>query len=148
MGISAIVIAIVLSISGFFLGVKYQQGKTSQTTVNESINKNGNLRGRGTNGPSINGLRTKGLDIRPVAGEIISRDEKSITVKLADGSSKLILISNATTISKATDGTVEDLKVGETIRVFGSSNNDGIVTAQNVQLGALGNPEKHDDNTP
>ena len=41
------------------------------------------------------------MGFRPVNGEIISADEKTVTVKLQDGSSKIVLFSDKTTINKA-----------------------------------------------
>lgn len=67
-------------------------------------------------------------------GDIIKSDEKSITVKLQDGSSKIVLFSDKTMINKATGGTKDDLKVGERVVTFGTDNPDGSVTATNIQL--------------
>ena len=75
---------------------------------------------------------------RPVAGEILAQDDKSITVKTLDGGSKIILLTSTTTISKATEGTKEDLKAGEQVRISGTINPDGSVSALNIQLGNLG----------
>ncbi|MDP2860713.1 MAG: DUF5666 domain-containing protein [bacterium] len=71
----------------------------------------------------------------PVSGEIIGRDDKSITVKLQDGTSRIVMFSDNTPINKASEGTKEDLKVGEKVTVFGTENSDKSVTAQNIQLG-------------
>jgi len=58
----------------------------------------------------------------------------TITVKLPDGSSKIILLSEKTSINKASEGSVADLVVGEKVAVFGTTNTDGSVTAQNIQI--------------
>lgn len=67
----------------------------------------------------------------------ISSDDKSITVKLQDGSSKIVLLTDTTSISKSTEGSKSDLKTGEKVAVFGTENSDGSVTAQNVQLNPI-----------
>lgn len=72
-----------------------------------------------------------------VIGSIISMDDKSITVKLADGSSKIVLFSDATTYSNTVRAAKSDLKVGENVAIFGAANSDGSVTATEIQL----NPE-------
>jgi hypothetical protein len=71
---------------------------------------------------------------RPVVGEIISQDDKSITVKMADGSTKIVILSDSTTYSKTDSASKEDLKIGTQVGVFGTDNSDGSITAQNVQL--------------
>lgn len=129
----AIILLIVGLGAGFFVGMKYQQSQSSQNT------------GRtGQGGRGQFGQRNGNVG-RPVAGEILSSDDKSITVKLPDGSSKIVLLSANTQINKAATASVSDLKVGEKVAVFGSNNSDGSVTAQNIQLnpqlrGAMGSP--------
>lgn len=112
--------------------MKYQASKSSS--------------GRFANLPQNQGRGLqRGQNFRPVNGEIISADEKSVTVKLPDGGSKIVILSEKTSINKAAEATKEDLKVGEKVAVFGSENTDGSVTAQNIQLnpqprGNLGQP--------
>lgn len=87
--------------------------------------------------PAFNRQFAGRAGFRPVNGEIISADGKSITVKLQDGSSKIILLSAKTEINKAAKATNEDLKVGEKVMVVGQENSDGSVTAQNIQLNPI-----------
>lgn len=125
-----IIVAILVGAGGFFAGMKYQQSK-QPAFLRQFGDGQGVRTGQGT---------PQGL--RPVNGEIISVDEKSITVKMVDGSSRIVLLSEKTEINKAASGTKEDLKVGERVAVFGSENSDGSVTAQNIQLNPIlrGNP--------
>lgn len=71
---------------------------------------------------------------RPVQGEILSVDEKGITVKLMDGSSKIVLFSDSTTIGKSTVGIKSDLKTNSKVMVTGTQNSDGSFTASSVLL--------------
>ena len=125
-----IIVAIVVGGTAFFGGMKYQQSKAV-----------GNGFGRGqfgqfqrTNGGQRIGGAGGG---RPVTGEIVSEDTDSVTVKLQDGSSKIVNIAKSTTFSKTDTAAKSDLKVGEQIAAFGTDNSDGSVTAQNVQLNPM-----------
>jgi hypothetical protein len=117
------ILVVVFGAGGFFGGMKYQENKR---TVNF----------RQFNG-NVQGLRAGDGDrqaFRPVNGEIIGSDEKSITVKLEDGSSKIVLLAESTQFLKSLSGSKEDLKVGDKVMVVGSDNTDGSVTAQNIQI--------------
>jgi hypothetical protein len=81
---------------------------------------------------------------RPITGEVISKDDKSITVKTQDGGSKIIILSNTTIYSKTSEGTIQDITVGENVGVFGTENSDKSMTAQNVQI----NPQFQARTTP
>lgn len=124
----SLILALALGAAGFWGGMKYQQSKIGRFT-SRNFDRNGVLNPR-SNGQAQN-------NFRPFAGEILSIDEKSLTVKLPDGSSKIVILGNSTVIYKSESATKEDLKVGEKISVFGSLNQDGSVTASNIQIGSL-----------
>src|SRR4030042_3113249 len=104
--ITGLVVAIICSTGGFFAGTKFQQGRKADfMTQGVKGIANGQRTGNGQNVPG-------GFRGGNISGEIISTDEKSITVKLADGSSKIILLDDKTQINKALDATKDDLKIG------------------------------------
>lgn len=120
-----IVLIVVFTAGGFYGGIQYQKSQVnSGNSLNGRQQFQGGQRDQGRNGQF--GGR--------VIGQIASLDSGSLTVKLQDGSSKIVILSSKTTYSKSTDGSVSDLKVGGPVAVFGSTNADGSVTAQNVQL--------------
>ena len=108
------IIAIVFAAGGFVGGMKYQQTKTPQFARGQQ------LRNRGQGGM--------------VTGTILSVDTTSMTVKLADNSSKIVVLASSTTYAKSTEGSQSDLKVGDRVSAFGTTNTDGSVTAQNIQI--------------
>lgn len=122
-----IIVALLTTVGGFFAGVKYQQSKQPSRA---------NFRMMGEAGENLprNNL---GSDNQMIRGEIINQDSESVTVKLTDDSSKIILISDETKINKASEGSTDDLKTGEQIMIFGKQNSDGSVSADQIQL----NPE-------
>ncbi len=128
--IAAVIALVVGGGAGFFGGMKYQQ---SQTTAARAAGGPGaaGLAGRGTGARGTGAAG--GSAMRPVVGQILSQDATSITVKLADGSSKIVLLPSSATYSKTSTGAKTDLKVGDQVGVFGATNSDGSVTAQSVQ---------------
>jgi len=69
-----------------------------------------------------------------VMGEIISQDEKSITVKTQDGSTKMVVLGDSTTYSETQDIEKVELNMGNQVRIIGKANSDGSITAQNIQV--------------
>lgn len=70
-----------------------------------------------------------------VSGTILSVDDTGITVKTADGGSKIVLVTSSTTLVKTEEATRDDLVVGQEVTVVGEANEDGSVTASRIQLG-------------
>ncbi len=119
-----IIVVIVIGAAGFFGGMQYQQNK-NRSTLGAFGQRNGMMGQRaGQNGQNF----------RPVRGSIISSDDKSITVKMQDGSSRIVLFSDKTVFLKSQSGSKSDLKTGDTVNVIGTQNSDGSVTAQDVQI--------------
>lgn len=114
--------------AGFFGGMQYQK---SQIPVRGQFGANGTFtRGAGTGGRG-------GANGGAVRGTIISKDSNSITVKLQDNSTKIVILSSSTMIGKSTQGTIDDVTNGSNVMVFGTTNSDGTVTAQLVQVGGM-----------
>ena len=125
-----VLIAVVFGGGGYFVGKSMAQ---SQATA---------LRGQfagqfgaRTGTPGVG--RTGGARGGQILGTILSQDANSITVQMADGSSKIVLISATTSINQAAAATVTDLKVGERVSAFGATNTDGSVSAQNIQINPI-----------
>ena len=117
-----VIVSLLVGGVAFYGGMKHQQSKLP------------NFGGRIADGQrGVNNTRPSGL--RTIMGEVISKDDQSITVKLNDGSSKIVILSETTQINKASEAAIEDLVEGETISAFGTENSDGSITAQNIQMG-------------
>lgn len=112
----------------FYGGLKYGQGKNSSSDFRTSMAGQRQL--GGVNGQFRGGTQSTGF----VNGEIINKDDKSITVKLRDGGSKIVFYSISTSVGKTVDGTSADLEVGKQVMVTGTASSDGSLTAQNIQI--------------
>lgn len=121
-----ILLIVIVGAATFFGGMKYQENKRPSflRQINRQLGQGQRV-----------GINQMGF--RPLNGEIISSDDKSITVKLPDNSSKIVLFSEKMTINKAADASKEDLKVAEKVAVFGIENSDGSITAQTIQLNPI-----------
>ncbi|HTK04064.1 MAG TPA: hypothetical protein VL500_00610 [Candidatus Eisenbacteria bacterium] len=69
-----------------------------------------------------------------VGGEVLSKDDTSVTIKMRDGSTKIVLFADSTEITKQVEGAKADLEVGKNVMVTGKANPDGSVTAQTISL--------------
>jgi hypothetical protein len=128
--VEVVIIAALVGAVAFFGGMKYSDMQRTNQRGN-AMRQFQNGQG-GPNGASgFRGNRTGG---RPVVGEVVSVDATTMTVKLADGTSKIVVLSETTTVSATATAAKTDIKVGSKVGAFGTDNADGSLTAQSVQL--------------
>ncbi len=125
-----VVLALIVAAGAFYAGVLYQKSQTRNTFG--QFAREGRF-GQGQIGMMRGGANNRGFG-GAVIGDIVSIDNDSLTVKLSDGSSKIVNLSSATTYSKTETGAKTDLKAGTKIAAIGTANSDGSVTAQNIQI--------------
>jgi hypothetical protein len=121
-----VIIVVVVGALAFYGGTQYQLNK-------QSSGRNSLASGQYGVGTGRTGTRRTGNG-QPVSGKILNIDTSSITVELTDGSSRIVLLSDKTIFNTTTAVDKSQLKVGDKVGVFGTTNTDGSVTAQNVQL--------------
>lgn len=126
------VIVLAAGVGGFFVGKSTVTAAQSTRFAQFGAGMTGGQRPGGAQNAGTRGAT--GARFRPVTGDIIESSTDSITVKLTDGSSKIVLFSDETNINKAQEASSADLQVGEKVMVTGQDNSDGSVTAQNIQL--------------
>ena len=129
-------VAVVVGGGSFYGGMKYAESKNPRGGFSRADIQNlspeerqARLQQLGTTG---RGVRGNGGGF--TNGEIISKDDKSVTVKLPDGGSRIVFLSGETQIMKSAAGSPGDLVIGAQVTVNGSQNQDGSITAETVQL--------------
>lgn len=132
----AVATVVVFSGISFYGGVRYQRSRSQPVPFGQNFQ---NLTPEQRQ-QAFGQLRSSGNGTRRVSGqgfwsgEVISRDDKSITVKSRDGSTKIVFYSGATSVGKLASGTPADLAVGTQVTVTGSAGQDGTLTAESIQL--------------
>ncbi|MEJ0054148.1 MAG: DUF5666 domain-containing protein [bacterium] len=118
-GIGIAVIALGI---GFYSGIAYAGGHGPARGGMAPGNFAGGMRG-GFAGRS-------GL----VSGTVLSKDAGSITIRMMNGSTRIVLTSASTTVAKSAPGSLADVAAGENVSVSGTANSDGSLTADSLEL--------------
>jgi Cu/Ag efflux protein CusF len=122
--IVVVVLVIIAAAGGFFGGIMYQKNQTSALGAT----------GRGNYATRFGQSGQSTASLRPVRGQILSMDANSLTVKLSNGSTEIVVLSSSTAFVQSTKAALSDVKTGDTVNVVGTQNSDGSVTAQDVQI--------------
>lgn len=125
-----VAVVIVAALAGsFYGGMIFEQNSKKadfgQFGQNRQMGANADSAARGMRANNSGGFTT---------GEIISKDDKSVTIKLNNGGSKIIFFSPSVQILKSSLGSTDDLINGEIIIATGNANSDGSVSAQTIQV--------------
>lgn len=125
--ITLIVVGVIIA-AAFYGGMLYGQHGTAQAPNTQSFQQRGN--GAFGGGTRRAGAQGGGF----VSGDIISKDDKSITIKLRDGSTKIVFYSGTTQVGKMVAGTAADLVVGQQVTANGTASSDGTIAADMIQI--------------
>lgn len=120
-----VIILIIAAGASFYGGMKYGQSKNSSVLPTNS-RANFQARQEGTGNRMAGGANF-------ISGEVIAKDDKSLTLKMADSGSKIVFFSDSTKVSKTIDGLMDDIVIGSQIMVSGEQSSEGIYTAQTIQ---------------
>lgn len=125
--IIAVLVVIIVGTASFFGGMKYQESKSvaKRPGMGQFAANGGNARFQGRNAAMRGGI---------VAGDVVGVDANSITIKLSDGSSKIVNLTNSTTYTKTDTASKAEVTTGTKVAVVGATNSDGSVTATSIEL--------------
>ncbi len=136
------VAGVVLAVGvAFYGGMQYEKNTLSSSgllrnsgvaSAGANVGENGAQGGQARRQGGAPGMSGQGGGF--TNGDIIAKDDKSITVKDRSGSSKIVYIAGSTTVGKTAAGSVSDLTVGESVMVTGKASPDGSVAAQSIQI--------------
>ncbi|MGC9602748.1 MAG: hypothetical protein ABSE76_03375 [Minisyncoccia bacterium] len=131
--IGAVVVLIIVGGGAFYAGMSYAG---SQTPARSSTFAGGagSFAGRTGTRTSAGGGFT--------AGTIVASGSGTISIQEQNGSStEIVLVGPSTQILKTIAGSVSDLSVGTTVTITGgTSNSDGSLTANSIQIRPAGLP--------
>lgn len=122
------IVGIIVLVAVFYGGMVYGKNQTSNSTASKFGTNMQNRASQFGNG----GGRANGGNF--ITGEIISKDNTSITLKLVGGGSKIIFLDPKTEITKTASGSNNDLIIGTQISTTGTTNPDGSITTKSVQI--------------
>lgn len=125
-----IIVIVVVIIAAFYGGVKY--GQTKDLANKMAAGNFTGMPGQGNFQGQRGNRNMAGAGF--VTGEIVSKDDQSLTIKSRDGGSKVVLYSPTTEISKFVSGSLADLEIGKSVTINGKTNSDGSLIAQTIQM--------------
>lgn len=129
---TGIIAIIIIGGGSFYGGMHYQKSKVSSF----GSNRTGMMQGLGAYaGGNAGGGRTgRMMNSGFASGEVLAKDDKSITLKLKSGGSEIILLSDKTQVVKSDQGALTDLVIGQSLTINGTANQDGSLTAESIQI--------------
>jgi hypothetical protein len=134
------VLVVAVGVGCFFGGRATSGSNAKAASLPNGFPTSGSMSGSGAQGAYGAYAGRGGRGGNMVIGSIIANDGTTITVKTSNGSTKMVLFSGSTTISKTETGSASDLKVGQEVSVTGSTNTDNTVTATRISVGRLQGP--------
>lgn len=111
-------------------------------TLVSSLGRRGGMMGSGPGGQfggtggtgTTNTAAKKATGASYIMGEILSIDDSSLTVKLMNGGSKIVIFGTSTEVGKFTTGAFSDLSAGQSVMINGNATADGSITAKSIQI--------------
>ncbi|MBU6500609.1 MAG: hypothetical protein KGJ89_04100 [Patescibacteria group bacterium] len=126
--IVVIVVAVVVS---FYGGMLYGKSSSASSRFGGNLSEAQRAQFQGGAG-GRSGQFGQGGGI--LSGDIVAKDNQSITLKTRDGSSHIIFYSTSTRVIKPSPASMDDVVNGISVLITGTANSDGSLTAQSIQV--------------
>ena len=124
-----LIIAIIVAAgAGFFGGMQYQKMAGAKIAINQAANR-GNFTGARA------GARTGANGAGFTSGQILSKTDNSLTIKLTAGGSEIVFLAPSSQIMRSSTTTIANLNIGDNVMITGTANSDGTITARTIQTG-------------
>ncbi|MFA6526208.1 MAG: hypothetical protein WCT26_02215 [Candidatus Buchananbacteria bacterium] len=124
---------LVVGAGSFYAGTKYALAKRGGGMMGGNFQP-----GQGGMNPIGTAKNRQAAGASFVNGDIIAKDDKSVTIKMRDGGSKIVFFSSTCEVGKFVSGAITDLSVGNSVMINGKTNTDGSVTATSIQIRPAG----------
>jgi len=125
-----IVLVVGVGVIAFYGGMKYGQSLALKNLTPEKMREIFQQRG----GLAFAQGQRQRAGQNFISGQVISKDEKSLTVKLPGGGTRIVFLSQSTQVTKASEGTITDVEIGKEVLITGTQNEDGSLTAKTIQI--------------
>ena len=122
-----VIVLVVVAGGAFWGGMQYAKSSAPAATARTA--------GAGAYA-GVRGTRAAGSGF--TSGKIVSSDATSVTIQMQNGSSQIVFYSPTTQIMKSTSGSAADLAAGTNVMISGSTNADGSLTANSIQIRPAG----------
>ncbi len=129
--------AAVLVAAAFYAGTAYGSRSATSSQARMRTRDASSVAAFG-NRTGANAMNARGNFI---TGSVLSKDDKSITVGIREGGSKIVFFGSNASITKTATGTADDIQLNSQVTVTGTANSDGSFTAQSIQLRPAGRSE-------
>jgi hypothetical protein len=153
--LTTVAVVAILTAAGGFIGGAAWKSSDSPAAAQSVVAGNGATNGTAPTGTASNGApRFGGYGGRGgfrggnggagfnggngAVGQITAIDGDRITIQDAQGGTVVVTASSSTTVDVNQQGTVADLKPGDTVVVQGQRGADGTIAATTIRSGALG----------
>ena len=122
------VIAVIALVGGIFWGMAITPNRGTGTFAGRTGVAGGAFAGRGGAGGGL------------AMGSVTAIDAQSITLQLANGNSENVFYSSSTPVIVPQPASISSITTGTNVIITGTSNSDGSLTAQSIQVRSANTP--------